>query len=102
MRRTMILLIIVMLIPPAQLSLAGNSTVNVEELVNATEAFLEELNRYEELSLAVMIAKDGIPVLEKAYGLANRSFSVPNRIDTKFNLASMNKMFTAVAIMQLA
>lgn len=78
------------------------SAVNVEEVVEATTAFLEELNGHEKLSLAVMIAKDGLPVLEKAYGLANRSFGVPNRIDTKFNLASMNKMFTATAVIQLA
>jgi CubicO group peptidase (beta-lactamase class C family) len=101
MKRAVILSIAVMLVVTAQPSLAGNSKVNVEKVVRATEAFLEELNRYEELSLAVMIAKDGVTVLEKAYGLANRSFEVPNRVDTKFNLASMNKMFTAVAIMQL-
>jgi CubicO group peptidase (beta-lactamase class C family) len=48
-----------------------------------------------------MITKDGEPVLAKACGLANRSFDVPNRIGTKFQLASMNKMFTAIAVMQL-
>jgi CubicO group peptidase (beta-lactamase class C family) len=94
-------LIFVIAFAVARLSLAGNDTVNVEEVVRDTEHFLEELNTYEELSLAVMIAKDGVPVLETTYGLANRSFAVPNRVDTKFNLASMNKMFTAVAIMQL-
>ena len=29
-----------------------------------------------------------------AGGEANRSFHVPNNLDTKFNLGSMNKMFT--------
>jgi D-alanyl-D-alanine carboxypeptidase len=101
MRRTSILLATVMLISSARLALGATFTVDVERLVTATESFLEELNEYEELSLALMITKDGVPVLEKAYGLANRSFGIPNRIDTKFNLASMNKMFTAVAIMQL-
>jgi len=45
---------------------------------------------------------NGVPIFKKAYGLANKSFNVPNQIDTKFNLGSMNKMFTAVAIAQLA
>ena len=34
--------------------------------------------------------------------MANKSNSTANNIDTKFDLGSMNKMFTAVAIAQLA
>ncbi len=49
----------------------------------------------------VLIAKDGKPVLERAAGFANRSFEVKNRIDTKFNLGSINKTFTKLAIAQL-
>lgn len=49
----------------------------------------------------VLIAKDGKPVLERASGLANRGFEVKNRIDTKFNLGSINKTFTKLAIAQL-
>ena len=33
--------------------------------------------------------------------MAEKTFGVPNKIDTKFNLGSMNKMFTAIAIAQL-
>lgn len=71
------------------------------EIVEKTTAFLEELHSQDKFSGAVLIAKDSIPIFTKAYGYANRSFNVPNRIDTKFNLGSMNKMFTAVAILQL-
>ncbi len=49
----------------------------------------------------VLIAKDGKPVLERASGLAHRGFEVKNRIDTKFNLGSINKTFTKLAIAQL-
>ena len=55
----------------------------------------------DEFSGVVLIAKDGVPILKEAYGLANRSFDAPNRLDTKFNLGSMNKMFTSTAVMQL-
>jgi len=72
-----------------------------KEIVEKTTAFLEELNARGGFSGAVLIAKDGAPILKKAYGYANRSFNVPNQVDTKFNLGSMNKMFTATAIMQL-
>src|SRR5690349_13095294 len=50
----------------------------------------------------VMVAKDGRPLFQRAYGMADRARRAPNTLDTRFNLGSMNKMFTAVAIAQLA
>ena len=50
----------------------------------------------------VLIAQDSKPVFWNAYGLASKRFDVPNQPDTKFNLGSSNKTFTAVAILQLA
>jgi D-alanyl-D-alanine carboxypeptidase len=57
--------------------------------------------RRDEFSGVVLVAKGEHVLFHRAYGLADRSWRVPNRLDTKFNLASMNKMFTAVAIAQL-
>jgi CubicO group peptidase (beta-lactamase class C family) len=50
---------------------------------------------------AVLIARHDKLLLEHACGLASRRYDVPNTVETRFNLGSMNKMFTAVAIMQL-
>jgi len=50
---------------------------------------------------AVLVAKDGKVVFEQAYGLANRARHTPNVAATRFRIGSMNKMFTAVAILQL-
>jgi len=36
-----------------------------------------------------------------AEGLANRAFKIPNAIDTKFDTASVTKIFTAAAVLQL-
>jgi CubicO group peptidase (beta-lactamase class C family) len=49
----------------------------------------------------VLIAKDDKILLHVAHGLAERSFNAPNNLNTKFNLASVGKMFTATAIAQL-
>jgi CubicO group peptidase (beta-lactamase class C family) len=49
----------------------------------------------------VLVAKDGKPVLQRAYGLANRRTREPNRLETEFNLASLGKIFTGVAVAQL-
>lgn len=40
-------------------------------------------------------------IFHKAYGYANRSFNVKNNKDTRFDTASITKLFTAVAILQL-
>tara|TARA_R110000822_G_scaffold13225_1_gene47109 strand:+ start:99 stop:1457 length:1359 start_codon:yes stop_codon:yes gene_type:complete len=50
---------------------------------------------------AMIIAKDGKEIFSKAWGLADRSNKIPNKVETKFRLGSANKMFTAVAILQL-
>lgn len=65
------------------------------------EAFLKKLAAADVFSGAVLLAKDGVPVYKGAFGMANKDFDAANRTDTKFNLGSMNKMFTAVAIAQL-
>jgi CubicO group peptidase (beta-lactamase class C family) len=78
---------------------AGQQT---EDIVEKTSVFLEDLVRQNRFSGTVLIAKDGVPILEEAHGYASLAYQVPNRIDTKFNLGSMNKMFTGVAIAQLA
>jgi CubicO group peptidase (beta-lactamase class C family) len=65
------------------------------------DAYLTRLWDRGLFSGAVEIAREGVIVYQRACGLASRAFGVPNRIDTKFNLGSMNKMFTAVSIAEL-
>lgn len=72
------------------------------ELAEQIEQYVETLAKADRFSGAVQVSRGGRVVFSKAWGLASRSFAAPNRVDTKFNLGSMNKMFTAVAIAQLA
>jgi CubicO group peptidase (beta-lactamase class C family) len=73
-----------------------------DELVAAVDTLVDRLAKHDMFSGTVVIAKDGRTLYRRAAGLASRRFDVPNRLDTKFNLGSMNKMFTAVAVAQLA
>ncbi len=50
---------------------------------------------------SVLVAKGGNVLFEKAYGMANVEWDVPNTLDTKFRLGSITKQFTATAILQL-
>jgi CubicO group peptidase (beta-lactamase class C family) len=65
------------------------------------EMLLDRASAADTFSGAVLVARGGMPIFKKAYGMANREQRVANRVDTKFNLGSMNKMFTAVAVAQL-
>jgi CubicO group peptidase (beta-lactamase class C family) len=66
-----------------------------------TAAFIQEEADQDRFSGTVLVAKDGVPIFTAAHGYANLDHQVPNQLDTKFNLGSMNKMFTAVAVAQL-
>ena len=50
----------------------------------------------------VLVAKRDKVLVKRAYGLADQEWRIPNRVDTKFHIASIGKMFTAVAILKLA
>jgi len=73
-----------------------------KEAVQAVEDLLQRLIEIEAFSGTVLIAKGENVIFSMAGGEASKRFHVPNNIDTKFNLGSMNKMFTSTAIMQLA
>jgi CubicO group peptidase (beta-lactamase class C family) len=71
------------------------------EMLHEIGAFLDRLEMEDAFSGSVLIAKDGEVLYSRACGVANKSCGMLNRLDTKFNLGSMNKMFTAVSIGQL-
>lgn len=50
---------------------------------------------------SVLVAKDGVVIIKKGFGLASREWNAPNQPDTKFQIASLTKQFTAMVIMQL-
>ena len=73
-----------------------------EELVTQDlRDFLSQQVEEDAFSGCVLIAHQGVPVFQEAYGLAEQNFAVPNQLTTKFNLASVTKTLTAMAIMLL-
>jgi len=71
------------------------------DLVVAVSTELERESGADLFSGTVLVAHNGKVLFEHAYGLANREKKTPNTLDTQFRIGSMNKMFTAVSIMQL-
>ncbi len=54
-----------------------------------------------EFSGTILVTQNNDILFEYAAGLANRETQQPIQLDTIFNMGSMNKMFTAVAVLQL-
>ena len=82
--------------------LALLTTCHTHAAVPELQAYLDALAAENRLAGAVLVAKDGQAIASKAAGVANRDTGELNTLETKFNLGSLNKMFTAVAIAQLA
>ncbi|MGM0880759.1 MAG: serine hydrolase domain-containing protein [Bacillota bacterium] len=74
------------------------SEIDLAEL----HSYIENLAAEDKFSGAVLVAKHGEVLYKKAFGMASKGYAIPNKTDTKFNLGSLNKSFTAVAIMKLA
>src|SRR5262245_38858028 len=67
----------------------------------ALEDFVRDLAANGAFSGAVLVTEDGQPLVQQAYGLADREANRPNNIETRFDIGSLGKMFTGVAIAQL-
>ena len=83
------------------LALAPAGSAARTDTLGGISASLKRMAAAGRFSGDVLIAKDGRPVLQRHYGLANRARLEPNRLGTRFNLASLGKTLTAVAVARL-
>jgi len=71
------------------------------ELSSALQRELMQRTANDRFSGAVLIGRNDETVFSAAYGFADRERKKLNRVDSQFRIGSMNKMFTAVAVLQL-
>jgi D-alanyl-D-alanine carboxypeptidase len=71
------------------------------DAVKALADHAQERARADEFAGAVLVARDGKVLLQGAWGRADRTAGTANTPATRFRIGSMNKMFTAVATLQL-
>ena len=91
--------------PPAQASLRPADLavrrLSEAELASAVRAKVDAQAAGGRFQGAVLVARNGRVIFSEAKGLADRDAGTPNTLETRFRMGSMNKMFTATAIMQL-
>jgi D-alanyl-D-alanine carboxypeptidase len=86
----------------------ADATTMVLNRLSPEEAFAVALHTHLQATTAantfagaVLVVRDGRTVFEGAYGLADRGEGIANAPLTRFRVGSMNKMLTAVAVLQL-
>ncbi|MET0554324.1 MAG: serine hydrolase domain-containing protein [Vicinamibacteria bacterium] len=67
----------------------------------AADAYLKALAARDLFSGTVLLARGGEPLFVRSYGLADREARVPNADGTRYNIGSITKTFTQVALLQL-
>lgn len=60
------------------------------------DAYLTPFAKAGQFSGVVLVAQDGKVIYEKAFGLANADFKIPNQVNTRIGIASITKLMTGV------
>lgn len=85
--------------------LAGLPGLAVADPAPATSAEIDSLvAAYADLGMfngVILVADHGRPLYQRAFGLANREWGIPNTIDTAFNIGSLTKPLTATLVLKL-
>jgi CubicO group peptidase (beta-lactamase class C family) len=87
--------------PPPESRPVQPQPVSETEAARRLAGYFEALAAADLFSGSVIVARHGRPVFQGAYGMADQTHRVPNRLETQFALASVGKVFTAVAIAHL-
>ena len=65
------------------------------------EQYMQAQNQVKGFTGTVLVMKQNKELLRKAYGMAHREWNIPNSPETKFEIGSLTKQFTATCILQL-
>lgn len=80
---------------------ANDTDARIERLVTALDDHLRELTARDLFSGVALVRHGDRDLLHAAYGVATRRWHVPVTLDTRFDVASVTKLFTSVAVLQL-
>lgn len=87
--------------PAPAWSVSSARTISKAQLAREVEGLVGKGCAADRFSGAVLLADGDQILVSEACGEASRRYHVPNTVETRFNIGSMDKMFTTVAAMQL-
>ncbi len=75
---------------------------NEQELASAIKKLADALATNGRFAGSIFLAADGKVLVDNAWGEANRETGTPNTPETAYDVGSIGKLFTQIAVMQLA
>ena len=96
--KTFRIAVLVAVIAASVLSSAQHGAAKL--LDSAIDQIMQARSAAGDFSGAVLIARQGHILYERAFALANLEWQIPNDLQTKFEIGSMTKQFTALLILQ--
>ena len=82
-------------------NVSPSDTLPAMTFTQTLDDYFAELTQADKFSGVVLITQGQNRLYERAFGLASRSWGIANTLDIRFDTASITKLFTAVAILQL-
>lgn len=73
-----------------------------QDLGQWTDSYVKGLAPIKHFRGVIVVERNGRALVEKSYGNAVEEWQIHNSLETKFEIASVSKQFTAAAILQLA
>lgn len=71
-----------------------------DDVASAVDLILRNAASRNEFSGTIQLSRGGSVIHEGAYGIASRRWGVPVSLGTRFDVASVTKLFTSVAVLQ--
>jgi len=75
--------------------------ISAQDKAVRIDSLLEKYYKQGELNGSILVSQKGKVIYKNAFGLANSNWNIKNTIDSKFNLFSITKQFTAMLILLL-
>jgi len=71
------------------------------DIATELDQYIQERVNQDKFSGVVLITQGDDKIYSRAFGYASRTWKIENSLDTRFDTASITKLFTSVATLQL-
>ncbi|WP_299366686.1 serine hydrolase domain-containing protein [Winogradskyella sp.] len=80
---------------------SAQQTISAQSTSDKIDEVMGLYHQYGLFSGTILVAENGKPIYQNAFGLADLEFDLPHRTDMRFILGSITKQFTAVLVLQM-
>ncbi|MGZ3812095.1 MAG: serine hydrolase [Mucilaginibacter sp.] len=78
-----------------------NTYAIAQETQMRLDSFFQSVHQYGQINGSVLVADQGSVIYKNSFGFADFENKIPNSENTEFTLASVSKVFTSTAVLQL-